>query len=203
MIAHTKSWTVCRTHRRIASSRTRDHECIELFCFVAVASRFQRKCQKVRNRPLSFRSFVCSRFAVRRLHFSGFQTKQTLIISNSVRNASVIETSFFDDTFDDMFVGSVPNAVLTALRDDGTTVRIVLTLETSDADGVVGQLTYGISQSAAQAATGSIASAAGDDLSDCSLFIDNIFAEIGARVICLGGFVGDCKDNMVRAFEGD
>eukprot|EP00911_Craspedida_sp_UC1_P001945 UC1_evm1s1496 len=89
-----------------------------------------------------------------------------------VRNATVVDTSVFDDSFDGMFEGNPPNAVLTASRDDGTIVRIVVTVESPDADGVAGQLTYGISQSAAQAATGSIASVAGADLSDCSLFID-------------------------------
>ena len=89
-----------------------------------------------------------------------------------VRNATVVDTSVFDDSFDGMFEGNPPNAVLTASRDDGTIVRIVVIMESPDADGVAGQLTYGISQSAAQATTGSIASVAGADLSDCSLFID-------------------------------
>ena len=93
-----------------------------------------------------------------------------------VRNATVLDTSEFDDSFvnifDPMFEGNPPNAVLTASRGDGTVVRIVLIVESPDADGVAGQLTYGVSQSATQAATGSIASVAGDDLSDCSLFIE-------------------------------
>ncbi len=109
-----------------------------------------------------------------------------------VRTATVIDTSAFDDTFDGVFEGSKPNAVLTASRDDGTVVRIAVTLVSPDADGVAGQLTYDISQSAAQAASGSIALAAGDDLSGCSLFIDSLFTKIGdgslrqSRDPCLG-----------------
>ena len=91
-----------------------------------------------------------------------------------VRNATIIDTSGFDDasTFGEIFEGDMPNAVLSASRADGSGVQLVLILESPDADGVAGQLTYGVSQSDAQAATGDIASLFENELLNCRLFID-------------------------------